>query len=102
MKIKLCPICGSMPILEKTSMDEGNGHGYPHSFSYKVGCDCGVMKECGYGDTVYCSSHEEAKELAIKRWNEEVDKVEALLRWRDTRETLADNIKYGGNKNEIK
>lgn len=82
-KPKLCPICGSMPILEKESMDYGNGHGYPGNSNYKVSCDCGAMKGYGSGDTVYCKSHEEAKELAIKKWNEEVDKVEKLLEWRN-------------------
>ena len=70
VQIELCPICGSAPVLEKTSLDYGNGHGYPGHYDYQIKCiSCNMPNFPVSADTVYCKSEEEAINIAIKKWN---------------------------------
>ena len=38
-KIKVCPICGSVPIMRVEDMGKPNGRGYPGDFSYTLSCN---------------------------------------------------------------
>ena len=38
MKLNNCPICGHTPIIDRESLDRGNGHGYPGHYEYKISC----------------------------------------------------------------
>ena len=79
--IKPCPICGTIPFIEKSSMDRGNGHGYPGEYRYHINCKVCDYPKSQSGDTV-SNSHEEARAVAIKKWNIEVEKIEVFLKHR--------------------
>lgn len=69
VEIEFCPICGSKPVLEKHSLDYGNGHGYPEHYNYEIKCiSCGIPTPQS-ADTVYRNSDLEAIESALKKWN---------------------------------
>ena len=69
VQIEFCPICGSAPVLEKTSLDNGNGHGYPGHYDCAIKCiSCG-MPTPQSATTVYYKSEQDAVLHAIKKWN---------------------------------
>ena len=71
IQIEYCPICGSTPVLEKVSLDYGNGLGYPGDYNYVVGCiSCGIPTPQS-ADTVYCGTNREAVNLAVEKWNQQ-------------------------------
>ena len=77
-KIKVCPICGSIPIMKVEDMGRPNGRGYPGCFSYTISCPhCDLPKHVG-SDTV-CHDPDTAHRLSRERWNEEVDRIQAFL-----------------------
>ena len=81
-ELKRCPICGSMPLLDKNSLDRGNGHGYPGSYSYTFYCPvCGIVESKGYTDIG--GTENEAVKLATKNWNEKCEEIEKYLDWRN-------------------
>ena len=67
VQIELCPICGSAPVLEKTSLDRENGHGYPGHYDCAIKCISYNVPTPQSATTVYCKSEKEAVLLAIKK-----------------------------------
>ena len=88
MKLSNCPICGHTPIIDKESLDRGNGHGYPGNYEYKVSCsnkgNCPLSRDIpmfSYTD-IYCLPHEAVANLyAI--WNKEAEKIDELIKHRN-------------------
>lgn len=83
INLKNCPICGSDPLLVTQDLGEPNGRGYPGDYSFWFYCPFCRKVEGKGSSTVYTESKEEAVELAIKSWNEEVDKIENFLNKKD-------------------
>ena len=64
-----CPFCGEDVYMEKISLDEGNGHGYPGDYEFDVHCkNCGCRVNLGRNDTIY-NTEEEAIINATNAWN---------------------------------
>ena len=78
LKIQVCPICGSAPVLKITDMGKPNGRGYPGCYDYTMSCPCCDLPKHVGSDTV-CHNSDEAHRLSIERWNEEVDRIQAFL-----------------------
>lgn len=69
-----CPFCGENVYLEKVSLDEGNGHGYPGDYEFDIHCkNCGCRVNLGGNDTIY-NSEEEAIINATSAWNRRAEK----------------------------
>lgn len=74
IEIEYCPICGNKPVLEKVSLDYGNGHGYPGHYDYQVKCiSCG-MPTPQSATTVY-HSEEKAIHIAVEKWNKQSKEI---------------------------
>lgn len=79
MKLKPCPFCGEDAVLEKTPLFDDTGHGYRGCYDFTIHCsndECLLrLLKTGYyqTDTVY-RSEEEAKQNAIDRWNNRVER----------------------------
>lgn len=82
MKAQICPICGSIPIIEKVSLDRGNGHGYPGKYDYRLRCsedDCPMHLKIFSCSDIYDDEYT-AKETIVNHWNEYSDKVIELMK----------------------
>ena len=87
MKFNDCPICGHSPIIVSTSLDRGNGHGYPGHFEYHVKCSnyqCPLVREVPMfcTDDLY-SSKEEVYSRLCEIWNRETVKINKLILHRE-------------------
>ena len=75
---KACPICGATPKLVSVDLGRPGGHGYPDCVDMHLECSgCGIIKAGSY-NTIY-NKDNEAKNKAIKDWNEVVDYVNELI-----------------------
>ena len=74
-----CPICGAHPDREKESLGRPGGHGYPGHYTYQYKCEkCGLVKGQQIDD-VY--RHKDvAQNDARESWNEEVNRIRALMK----------------------
>lgn len=87
-QIKRCPICGNIPVMNTESMEKPGGHGYPGCHAIRLKCHhCDLLK-CSSSNTVGGISIEEAKKRATENWNEEVDRIERLMEWREKMNNL--------------
>jgi hypothetical protein len=79
ISVKACPVCREYPDRITESLERRGGHGYPgcHTYQYKCGC-CKLLKGSETCDVPISS--EEAINLAKQRWNEEVERVEKIMR----------------------
>lgn len=81
---KACPICGAAPKLVSRDLGDSDGHGYPGCVDMHLECSgCGIIKAGSY-DTI-CNEYNEAKNLAIKDWNEVVDYINNLIEQKNKR-----------------
>lgn len=77
-KVKVCPICGSMPTMRIEDMGRPNGRGYPGCFSYTLSCDYCELPQSVGATTVYTDPSKVEIEC-INKWNKEVDRIQAFL-----------------------
>lgn len=77
MKILKCPICKSDPKFQVTSLDRGNGHGYPGDYGYNYSCPKCKLLSSG-SDTIY-TSVEKVHDEAIKNWNIRVNAMRVIM-----------------------
>ena len=88
MKLTNCPICGHSPVITCTSLDRGNGRGYPGNFEYRIRCSnaqCPLARNV----PVFCTddiyrSREEAYAYLCEVWNEEAVKINELILSRES------------------
>ena len=73
-KIKVCPICGSAPVLEITDMGRPNGRGYPGCFMYTLSCNYCKLPKTVSATTVY-TDPDKVEVECINKWNAEVDRI---------------------------
>jgi len=85
MKIEVCPICGSIPIIETSPMwrECGNTiHGYRDSYSYEVHCtneDCPMSFRPLETNTVTYNTSKEAQDALMVKWNERCRNIKKLM-----------------------
>ena len=77
-KIKVCPICGSVPIMRVEDMGKPNGRGYPGDFSYTLSCNYCKLPKSVSATTVY-TNPDKIEDECISKWNEEVDRIQNFL-----------------------
>lgn len=84
MKMNSCAICGHSPIITLSSLDRGNGRGYPGNFNYHIRCsnnNCPLSRldiPLFATDDIY-RSKEEAYEYLCESWNKESVKINKLI-----------------------
>lgn len=85
MKIEVCPICGSIPLIETFPMWRVCGdtiHGYRDSYNYKVHCtneDCPMSLRPLKTDTVTYKTSKEAQDALMIKWNEQCRNIKKLM-----------------------
>ena len=83
MRLSKCPICGHTPIIDKESLDRGNGHGYPGHYKYDIKCsnkECPLSREVPMFscDDIYRRC-DEVNEYLCEIWNMEAYKINLLI-----------------------
>ena len=82
---KACPICGAAPTVKLRDFDPWGDMGYDCCTEFWIECSgCGIIKAGSY-NTIYDKS-DEAKDKAIKDWNEVVDYINELIAKKQVKE----------------
>ena len=87
MILNSCPICGHTPVVMSTSLEIGNGHGYPGHFEYYIHCsndECPLVRKVPMFTTndIYLSKVQSYFQL-YEKWNVEAAKINELILHRE-------------------
>jgi len=89
MKVLNCPICGSIPQLERKPLWD-DSYEYYRSYSYNINCpNCNLIPKAFSTDI--WETEERAKKNVVADWNNSVRLIEKYLKHRDKKKIHTDN-----------